>query len=51
MERYNVPETPYIGIIDPRTGSLVKCFSGSKGVPSSAGTMVERCKCLLMLMY
>ena len=36
----------YIGIIDPRTGGLVKCFVGVKGVPNSAYLMVERCKCI-----
>jgi len=44
IERYRVPGAPYLALIDPRTGGLVKCFVGPKGVPSTAMGMVERRK-------
>lgn len=42
ISRYKVVGAPYLGLIDPRTGGLVKCFVGTKGVPSSAEGMAER---------
>jgi UBX domain-containing protein 7 len=44
IERYKVAGAPYLGIIDPRTRGLVKCFQGPQGVPSTSMGMVERCK-------
>ena len=49
VDRYKVPGTPYVGLLDPRTGGLVKCFAGAKGVPDSAFNMTERCKCKYIL--